>query len=546
MKAHRLIFGAVALWATTALPSWAEDLALILTNRSYDQMQNAPDAAQYRDYSDALRRAGFQVYGGQDWIARSMSQTAEDFRQALARSDVDRVVVVLSGRMAKGPGESWLLGRDANNVTALNVGQYGVSVNAVLQLLAAHPGKALVVMAPALRPATQVGAGMQGDAVDVTLPQGVTAMRGPADRALVVLRDRVLGAGIPLGQLARQQGTGVSLSGYLPDMQPLGGAGVGSVDQDGAYWDAVRDIATIEAYRAYMTRFPRGAHVSEARRLIEDILQRPNREAEAAEAALNLSREARREIQRQLSLLGFDTRGIDGVFGRGTRAAITAYQSSKGWIETGFVNAEQLTTLRRDADRRARELEEEERQRRAEEERRDREFWLSTGSTGSEEGLRTYLRRFPDGLYADEARSRLDEIDLRRRREADYQMRVAWDQARTADTIEAYRQYLSDYPNSDFSATARDRIEELETERSNRDQTEQDKAEEALVAGNAIARLLVEKTLKNVGFDPGPADGEFDKQTRRAIRQFQRASQLPVTGYVSQTTMVRLMSRTGR
>ena len=42
--------------------------------------------------------------------------------------------------------------------------------------------------------------------------------------------------------------------------------------------------------------------------------------------------------------------------------------------------------------------------------------------------------------------------------------------------------------------------------------------------------------------DPGQVDGKFTKKTRKAIRQFQRARRLPVTGYVSRNTMVRLMA----
>ena len=38
------------------------------------------------------------------------------------------------------------------------------------------------------------------------------------------------------------------------------------------------------------------------------------------------------------------------------------------------------------------------------------------------------------------------------------------------------------------------------------------------------------------------ADGTFDADTRRAIRRFQRSRDLPVTGYVTQATMVHLLT----
>ena len=68
------------------------------------------------------------------------------------------------------------------------------------------------------------------------------------------------------------------------------------------------------------------------------------------------------------------------------------------------------------------------------------------------------------------------------------------------------------------------------------------RVEEATVAGNIIARLLIEQRLTQLGEDPGTVDGTFDEATRRALRRFQRARDLPVTGYVTQATMARLLA----
>lgn len=543
----RSFIGAVALWASTAFPSWADDFALILTNRDYDRVADATDAADYRAYAETLRKAGFRVFGGESWVARSMTDAASEFRNTLDRAQVDRVVVVVSGRMAAGPTDTWLLARDYRTVDALNIGQYALSLSTLADMLEAHPGKALMVVAPSLGGREPLGTGLQGGVKKLPLPQGMAMMRGRADKTLPVLRDRVLGRSEPLGQLATVADLGVSLSGYLPVAHPLGGSGGNPapqpVDADSAYWSAARDIGTVEAYRAYLNRFPRGLFAAEARRLIDDILQQPARQAEAVENALNLSRDARREVQRQLTLLGFSTRGIDGIFGAGSRAAIAAYQRSKGWADTGYLDAALIDTLRRDAQARARQLEEEERQRRIEQERLDRDYWDRTGSGGTEDGLRQYLRRFPDGLYADIARERLEFFERGRRDRADQQMRAAWDETRRLDTVEAYRAFIARYQRSEFVEAAQDRIEELEAEDRNRDQIERDKAEEAIVAGNPVARLFVERALQSAGLNTGEVDGEFDRKTRRAIRQFQRATDLPVTGFVSQATMVRLMTR---
>lgn len=64
-----------------------------------------------------------------------------------------------------------------------------------------------------------------------------------------------------------------------------------------------------------------------------------------AEAALDLARDTRREIQRRLGDLGFDTRGVDGQFGPATRAAIRAFQASRGIAATGFLDERTVAAL---------------------------------------------------------------------------------------------------------------------------------------------------------------------------------------------------------
>lgn len=64
-----------------------------------------------------------------------------------------------------------------------------------------------------------------------------------------------------------------------------------------------------------------------------------------AEAELDLDRAAIAAIQARLELLGFDPNGIDGVLGRGSRSAITAWQTSKLIPESGYLDERQLNLL---------------------------------------------------------------------------------------------------------------------------------------------------------------------------------------------------------
>lgn len=63
------------------------------------------------------------------------------------------------------------------------------------------------------------------------------------------------------------------------------------------------------------------------------------------EERLALSPAERREVQRRLRLAAHDPKGVDGIFGPGTRAAIAEWQDSAGLPATGYVTRQSLAIL---------------------------------------------------------------------------------------------------------------------------------------------------------------------------------------------------------
>ena len=63
------------------------------------------------------------------------------------------------------------------------------------------------------------------------------------------------------------------------------------------------------------------------------------------EAALSLDRSARRAIQEGLAASGFDAGATDGLFGARTRRALREWQSSRGVLATGYLNAAAASEL---------------------------------------------------------------------------------------------------------------------------------------------------------------------------------------------------------
>jgi len=71
--------------------------------------------------------------------------------------------------------------------------------------------------------------------------------------------------------------------------------------------------------------------------------------AETAETALQLTSADRQRLQAALTVLGFDTRGSDGVFGPRSREMIASWQRAYSQPDTGFLSAAQPEALLRDA-----------------------------------------------------------------------------------------------------------------------------------------------------------------------------------------------------
>ncbi|MGB3555016.1 MAG: peptidoglycan-binding domain-containing protein, partial [Jannaschia sp.] len=161
---------------------------------------------------------------------------------------------------------------------------------------------------------------------------------------------------------------------------------------------------TIAGYVDYLDRYPRGQHVSDAQSRLESLRDTPLSRARAAEDDLSLGRDARRAVQLDLTVLGYDTNGVDGIFGAGSRRAITRWQSSIGLQQTGYLDASQIDRLRTAAAAAAPapvapspsasgagEV----------------EAWAQARQVGTATAYTSYLQSYPNGPNAEEARARL-------------------------------------------------------------------------------------------------------------------------------------------
>ena len=540
----RAIFLAAVIWMQAGA-ALASSLVLILANERYPDLGTARDAGAVLDAERALARAGFRTDVATDLSAAAMRAALAQVSDDIESFAAERVILVFAGYGVHGPSGVWLLGTDTARADVASVEATGIRLDTLLAIASELQGGALVAVADLGYPA-RPGAGLQrGLPAVIDVPQGVTLVRGPASGLAAFLGDVAVPGANVLRAAERQRG--LRVEGFSPRFLPFlpmdatpDPDAIAAADQ--AAWDEARATASVDGYRAYLAAFPQGLFAAVARDAIAQIETAPDR----VEAALNLTRDERRAIQRDLTLLGFNPRGIDGIFGRGTRAAITAWQGANGHVQSGFLNRDQIFQLAAQGARRAAELEAEARERQIEQERQDRAFWRDTGAGSDEAGMRAYLQRFPDGIFSGIARDRLGVIDAERQALADARDSAAWARAEALDTLAAYDAYLREYPNGAYAEIALERIAEftapIDPDRPSDADIDAAARAEAAMGLPQFSRALIERRLAGLGFEPGPVDGQFDDDTRRAIRRYQRAADLMPTGYLSESMVSRLLA----
>ncbi|MEQ9258451.1 MAG: peptidoglycan-binding domain-containing protein [Roseovarius sp.] len=543
MQLRSIFTGAVTAFIL-AMPAHAEDLALLIGNRGQALSMQEPGGAGASAFREALANAGFRVIEAQDRDIRDMRLAAIEAETAVEDGEVERLVIVALGPFATDGQDSWVLSNNAQGTGRIAVGALGLSMTALTALAVQADVPAVVLAAPGVAP-ERLGFGLEPGLGAYRQDKDVTYVTGPSTDLADLLAGLLLAEGVSFDEVARSAPRGVEVDGNLsPRMGLMGPAAPGRSDEavELGFWQAVQAMDTIAAYRMYLGEYRNGQYAGEAEARIAYLRDEPEREAKSIEEGLGLSRDDRREIQRNLSLLGFDPKGIDGIFGPGSRTAIGAWQQANGFTGTGYITGNQLLRLRDQAAEEAARRAEEARKRREQEERLDRAYWRDTGRGADETGLRSYLERYPDGLFSEIAEERLAEIEDAKRSEAEREEREAWDAARASDSEEAYRAFLNTYPESTFAEAARARLEELTQAEQNAAEVEAARQQERQFTSTLVGRVLIEQRLAQLGFEPGNPDGTFTRDTRRAIRRFQSDYGLPVTGYVSQQTMVQLLA----
>jgi uncharacterized caspase-like protein len=127
------------------------------------------------------------------------------------------------------------------------------------------------------------------------------------------------------------------------------------------FWRSVRDSNKPEELNAYLTSYPDGQFKSLALARIASLQNGPStttrnlttgvdpatftdEATEVSEDQIGLDKGQRRDVQRRLTGLGFDTKA-SGKFDEDTRSVIKRWQAARGYPSTGFLNKLQHKAL---------------------------------------------------------------------------------------------------------------------------------------------------------------------------------------------------------
>jgi len=555
-----------------AAPAWAENRAVIVGNADY---RSAPDLAGSDTVAlgNTLRVAGFTTQQGVDLAADPLRRLIE----SLVRADPapGARIVALNGRFLNDGTETWFMGADAEEPGRLGVGMQGVPLSLVMRLMAGgDPGAVLVLGTDGQRMPHRPG--LENGIGPLAPPRGVWVVTGSPEAGARAMGRLAGGASLVQAMAADPALQLVPGGARDPVLAPRRKV----PDPQAADRDAWAEASTADgmrAYQDYLARFPRGLYAAPARERLAQIRRAPAAQsadrhvwaraaaedsaagyvaylqdfpagrfarvarlrlaelrpvrpgpdlspAAAAEQALNLAPAERAAIQRHLSQLGGQPGPADGVFGQRTRAAITDWQRRNGLAATGHLTRSQVRMLATQVERLQ-----------ADAAARDRAWWRQTGAQGDPEGLRAYLDRYPDGLHAETARRRLSGGQTVPAA-APAGDEATWRWAGRQGSAAAYETYLDRFPAGAHAAQARQRLATL------RAGIEAARREESALGLTPSARRLIEDRLRLAGMQPGAVDGEFTEETRAALRRYQEARNLRVTGYLTQQTVSGLLA----
>jgi caspase domain-containing protein/putative peptidoglycan binding protein len=407
MRYLTIILSAACLIVSASTDAFADKrVAFVVGNSAYKNVPALPNpAVDAKSMAKLLRNVGFDVVEGSNLSRDKMTEKLLDFGKKAEGADV--AVFFYAGHGIAVNGTNYLLPVDADLKSEMDV-KLGAAINVDLTLEQTmsdakvklvfldacrdNPFAARIRSAKATRSAN-VGSGLaemksgEGTLIAFATGPGQTALDGeagtnsPFTRALLA---NIAQPGVEIQQAmtkVRAQVNEETSKGQLPwghtnligsvYLNPAPSAGAtpsapaptaAASEVELEFWRSIKDSNKIEELNAYLSNYPSGTFKALALARIAALQDGPSNTTrnltsgavdqaifsdeatQVTEDQLGLSKTQRRDVQRRLTGLGFDTKAT-GKFDEATRTVITRWQAARGYPKTGYLNAMQHKAL---------------------------------------------------------------------------------------------------------------------------------------------------------------------------------------------------------
>ncbi len=406
MRFPTLILSILCTLLTAGAASAEKRVAFVVGNGAYKNVAPLPNpSVDAKAMAAALRNVGFEVVEGSNLTRDKMTERLLDFGKKAQGADV--ALFFYAGHGIAISGTNYLLPVDADIKSEMDV-KLGAAINIDLTLeQTMGDAKVKLVFLDACRDnpfaakiksnnatrSVNVQTGLaemksgEGTLIAFATGPGQTALDGqegknsPFTRALLA---NLTQPGMEIQQAmtkVRAQVNEETNKGQLPwghtnligavylNGAPSPGAVAATLqtpapanDVELEFWRSIKDSNKPEELNAYLSAYPNGQFRSLALSRIASLEAGPKPDAtrnltkgidpatfkeeanQTTEDQIGLDKSKRRDVQRRLTGLGFDTR-ITGQFDQSTRAVITRWQNARGYPASGYLNTLQHKAL---------------------------------------------------------------------------------------------------------------------------------------------------------------------------------------------------------
>ncbi|MBR1150442.1 caspase family protein [Bradyrhizobium sp. JYMT SZCCT0428] len=407
MRFPALLLSLTCMIVTAGAASAEKRVAFVVGNGTYKNVAALPNPSiDAKAMAAALRNVGFEVVEGSNLTRDKMTEKLLDFGKKAQGADV--AVFFYAGHGIAISGTNYLLPIDADIKSEMDVKLgAAINIDLTLDQTMGDAKVKLVFLdacrdnpfaaklksnAATRSVAVQTGLAEmksgEGTLIAFATGPGQTALDGkegsnsPFTRALLA---NLTQPGIELqqamtkvrAQIQEETSKGqlpwgnTNLTGavYLngapapaaPGTAPAVVAAAPGSDVELEFWRSIKDSNKPEELNAYVSSYPNGQFKSLALARIASLESKPDNATrnlttgidpatfkdeanQTTEDQIGLDKGQRRDVQRRLNGLGFDTK-VTGTFNESTRSVISRWQAARGYPKSGYLNRLQHKAL---------------------------------------------------------------------------------------------------------------------------------------------------------------------------------------------------------